>query len=214
MATLQSYVPKPIRKYATNKNLMIAGGIVAIGLGLWLVTKNSRPDAGNDGNIKIPSKGGYSDFIVINIKPESPVPSNSYMMLSGYFADKQNGKVVVPEGYYYIFRDTGLATGYQFVYAGSLGKNVSEFNINVPTTFFQDGSYEVVVSDEPIPDQTLGTGEFANPIYQGGTTYKDSGNVVKNAITGFEPAPMFPSPNRVVPGEIPVQKFSQDLAFV
>ncbi len=214
--TIQSYLPKQVRKYATNKNLMIAGGVIVIGAALWFMFgKKLAASTGNDGKIQIPPTGkGTASGVIVNIKPEGAVPSNSYMMVNGYFFGPDNQVMTVPEGYYYVFRDTGLTTGYQFVYAGSLGKNVSDFNINVPTTFFQDGSYEIVVSDEPIPDNILGTGKFANPVYQGGTTFKDASNVVKNALTGYEPGPAFPSPNRVISGEIPPQQFSQDVTFV
>ncbi len=214
-ASIRKYLPNQMKKYATDRNVMIGGGLVVALIGAWFIFGNKGGGSGNDGKIQIPPQGGgIASGVIINIKPEGAVPSNSYMMMNGYFFGPDNQKMTVPEGYYYIFRDTGLASGYQFVYAGSLGKGLSEFNINVPTTFFQDGSYEVVVSDEPIPDNILGTGKFANPIYQGETTYKDASNVVKNALTGYEPGPMFPSPNRVISGEIPPQQFSQDLTFI
>lgn len=203
------------KKYMTPKNMLIGG--VALIAAWFIYTKYLKKDISTDlENQGLSQKSGPSDKIFINIEPEGKaVPSNAYMILKGYFADKNNQAMTVPQGYYYIFRDTGLASGYQFVYAGTLGQNVSNFRINVPTTFFQDGSYEVVVSDEPIPDHILGTGEFANPAYQGGTTWKDSSNVIKNHILGYSPAPQFPSPDRVISGDItPQPALSQDLTFI
>lgn len=157
----------------------------------------------------------HSDKIELNISPSELVQSGSFMILDGAFLDNNNAVVTVPQGYYYIFRDTGLSTGYQFVYAGTLGKNVSNFHTTVPTTFFQDGSYEVVVSDEPLPDNILHSGSFANPPYEGETSFKDTSNVIKNAIPGFNPNPPFPIASN--PGMIgnvpPTPNVGQDLAF-
>lgn len=203
------------KKYLTPRNMLI-GGVLLVAA-YFFYSKYMKKDISNDlEGAGLSQKSGPSDKIFINIEPEGkPVQSNAYMILKGYFADKENQAMTVPQGYYYIFRDTGLASGYQFVYAGTLGQNVSNFRINVPTTFFQDGSYEVVVSDEPIPDHILGTGAFANPAYQGETTWKDSSNVIKNHLLGFNSAPQFPSPNRVISGDItPQPTLSNDLTFI
>ena len=225
-AGLMKFVPPNLRKLMTPTNMLI-GGVGIVVVYMLMMRKNKKGGGGGrdiDDHVSSHGlhKGGrYAKDVVIDIDPESPVPSNSYMMLKGYFVGANNEATTVPVGYYYIFRDTGLATGYQYVFGGTLGQNVSTFNINVPTTFFQDGSYEVVVSDEPIPDATLGTGDYANPSYQDETSFKDSSNVIKNAITGFDPAPMFPSPNRVMSAggggvlpQTPPRLNRQDLASI
>lgn len=189
-----------------QKNLVI-GGILLLG-GIVIYKQFFAPKP-----IPLPQPSTvHSDKIILNTSPEDLVQSNAFMTLDGAFLDKTGKAITVPVGYYYIFRDTGLSTGYQYVYGGTLGKNVSTFHVNVPTTFFQDGSYEVVVSDEPLPDATLGIGQYANPPYQGDTTFKDSANVIKNAIPGFQPAPMIPSTNRVFPGDMPPQQLANDLS--
>lgn len=148
----------------------------------------------------------HSKNIILNISPSDIVESNNFMVIDGAFLDANNKAVTVPTGYYYIFRDTGLSTGYQFVYAGTLGNNVSTFHANIPTTFFQDGSYEIVVSDEPLPDNILQSGKFANPPYEGETSFKDNSNVIKNAINGFNPVPPFTvASNPALPTNVPNQ---------
>jgi hypothetical protein len=187
-----------LKKLMTPTNMMIGAGLLVVGFIVYNKYAVHKIDDHVERRHGLSNQeGGFSKAVVIDIDPESPVPSNSYMMLKGYFVGQNNEATTVPTGYYYIFRDTGLATGYQYVVGGTLGQNVSTFNINVPTTYMQDG-----VSDTPIPDQTLGTGPYANPNYQDETAFKDSGNVVKNHLTGFDPAPMFPSPNRVISGEV------------
>lgn len=205
---LFSLPPFPTIKL-TEKNILIYGGLFIVGLLVYkkfFATQKPIVPALPTPNLT------HADKIVLNINPADIVLTNSTMLLEGAFLDSAGNTITVPKGYYYIFRDTGLSTGYQYVYGGSLGDNVSTFRTNVPTTFFQEGSYEVVVSDEPIPDSTLGAGAFANPPYQGDTTFKDSSNVIKNAIQGFAPAPMFPSTNRVFPGDMPPQMLANDLA--
>src|SRR3982751_4254831 len=192
----------------SERNMLIVGGLAILGLILYnkYIDKPVIP-------VPLPKPVfTHADKIVLNINPADIVQSNSFMLLEGAFLDKAGNTITVPKGYYYIFRDTGLSTGYQYVYGGTLGENISQFRTNVPTTFFQDGSYEVVVADEPIPDATLGVGAFANPPYEGDTTFKDSANIIKNHLQGFAPAPIFPSTNRVFAGDMPPQQLANDLA--
>src|SRR3982750_183944 len=141
---LPKFTNASLKKLMTPRNMMIGAGFLVVGFIVYNKYAVHRIDDHVERNFGLSNEGGYSKAVVIDIDPESPVPSNSYMMLKGYFVGQNNEATTVPVGYYYIFRDTGLATGYQYVVGGTLGQNVSTFNINVPTTYMQDGSYEVV----------------------------------------------------------------------
>lgn len=191
----------------TPRNILVYGGGALLLLILYqkFIKKGGGGGFGGGGKMPLPQPSlVHSDKIILNISPADIVESNNFMILEGAFLDSGNKVITVPQGYYYIFRDTGLSTGYQFVYAGTLGSNVNNFRVTVPTTFFQDGSYEVVVSDEPLPDTMLHSGASANPPYEGETSFKDSGNVIKNQLLGFNPNPPFPiASNPAIPSNVP-----------
>lgn len=205
-------IPPHYKKYLTRNNLVIGG--VALVIGLY-VYNNIFAGKKKADNVVVPTVTGASSSITVNTEPNDLIRPNSTMIVEGSFLDKNGNVTTVPRGYYYIFRDTGLSTGYQYVYGNTLGTNVSNYRVTVPTTYFQDGSYEVVVSDEPLPDSALGTGKFANPPYNGGTTFKDTTNVIKNGMPGFRPSPMFPDTNRVNPQDMTAinRQLPQDLSF-
>lgn len=199
-------IPPHYRKYITRENLIVGG--VAIALGFYIYHNI------NMGKQDVVSGGGHVSKIFLNTEPNELVNANSFIILEGSFLDDNGKPVKVPVGYYYIFRQTGLNTGYQFVASGVLGNNISDYKVSVPTAYYQDGSYVAVVSDNALPPSVLGTGAFANPPYEGQTSFKDSGNVIKNAIPGFQPAPVFPQNNIVNPNDIPFpNQFATDMSF-
>jgi hypothetical protein len=79
------------------------------------------------------------------------VRPNDFITLEGQFNDVNGKPTTVKEGFYRIFLidKSGKASATP-VTSGTLGSNLSNFAVNVPTTAFQDKSfYDVEISDNP-----------------------------------------------------------------
>lgn len=98
------------------------------------------------------------------IKPNTPT------QLTGQFIDEMGKPVQVKAGYYYIFLADPKGTQ-KLIQQGSLGMDISSFNIPINTSGFQPpgmGHYSITVTDEPLSQQELISGPAEQPIPMGG----------------------------------------------
>jgi hypothetical protein len=131
-----------------NTVYMAGGGVLLIGaVGLLAVS----------GIIPIPGMGSASTA-TINVYPAN-VKTGDLVTFEGDFRGANGQVVTLPTGYIAVFEDTGNK-----VYDSTLGNFVNHFKIQVNTSNYRDGSYTVVVSDQPIgapagvtPNPTTGT---------------------------------------------------------
>jgi hypothetical protein len=113
---------------------MAGGGILLVGTVLM---------AGLTGIIPLPGMGQAASATV-NVYPAN-VKTGDLVTFEGDFRGVSGGVVTLPTAYIAIFEDTGNK-----VYDSTLGMFVSHYKIQIPTSNYRDGSYTVVVSDQPI----------------------------------------------------------------
>jgi hypothetical protein len=80
------------------------------------------------------------------------VRPNSTITITGEFQNTTGQPIAVAEGYYAVFEDIQeLGKGLRNkIDSGSLGRNISVYNRVIPTTNWRDGSYSIIVADQPI----------------------------------------------------------------
>ena len=79
------------------------------------------------------------------------VRPNSNITITGQFMGPM-GPVTVAGGYYAVFEDlqNGLGGPRRIVAQGMIGQNLTMYSATIPTTNFLDGTYTIVVSDQPV----------------------------------------------------------------
>jgi len=106
-------------------------------------------------------KGGAQPGQMVQVAPDvqfalspSTITPNVPCQLLGQFQDEKGIAVTVPQGYYYVFILDSL-NNRRLVSQGSLGLNVSKFSVTINTTNWQQGKYNVVVTDIPLSPAEL-----------------------------------------------------------
>lgn len=91
------------------------------------------------------------------------VRPDSTIVITGEFLGPGNTPITVATGFYAVYQDLqDIQTGLRKqVAGGSLGANLTTYNVTIPTTNWLDGTYSIVVSDQPIVgDPGSGTSTF------------------------------------------------------
>ena len=118
------------------------------------------------------------------------VRPDSTVVITGEFLGPGNTPITVAQGFYAIYEELqDISTGLRRqVDAGSLGTNLSVYNKTIPTNNWRDGTYTIIVSDQPIMQDpgdatalfnTGATGQAgynSPPVPQTATGYNDNGN--------------------------------------
>lgn len=105
--------------------------------------------------------------VQFDVQPDQVRP-NSFTTLVGRFVDEQNRAVAVREAWYYVFEDIGV-NAKELKISGSLGKNVSTFKQNIPTTAFRSGVFSVRIIDRPLTPAEIGPLSSGPNVFGSGT---------------------------------------------
>lgn len=114
--------------YMAGGGILLVGGVVALAV---------------TGILPLPGLGQAASATV-NVYPAN-VKTGDLVTFEGDFRGATGSNVTLPNAYIAVFEDTGNK-----VYDSSLGMFVSHFKVQIPTANYRDGSYTVVVSDQPI----------------------------------------------------------------
>jgi hypothetical protein len=137
--------------------VVIIGGVAVTGVVtmLALTSQGLIPDVFNifkgGGAVRTVKTAADVQF---DVQPDQVRP-NSFTTLVGRFVDEQNRAVAVEEAWYYVFEDIGI-NARELKLSGSMGKNISTFKQNIPTTAFRSGTFTVRVIDRPLTPAEIG----------------------------------------------------------
>lgn len=139
-----------VRGRKSGNRLLLAAGVSTAIVAVILILYFTVPKFRNVIRDLINIRGGAQSTapsVTFTLTPEEVKPNTAFN-IQGQFQDANGKAVKVKQGYYYVFQIDTQGNKQALVTQGSLGQNISIFNVLVPTTNWTDqAKFAVDVSD-------------------------------------------------------------------
>jgi len=156
--SLQGSVSAPGGRRIERRTLLLAAGIPLAIAAVIALLYFTQPKFRNAIRSALKLGGAVVDTapsVTFTLSPEEVRPNTAFT-IQGQFQDNNGQPVAVKQGYYYVFQVDSQGKKQALVTQGSLGANIAQFNVLVPTTKWQDqAKFAVDVSDQPLSAQQL-----------------------------------------------------------